>query len=155
MATSAAKKLSVLLLCYPPCLSQRECETFAVWRRDWRVFIFITSSCASDPVVRGFPCGKRVRWLGWSRLTDLARPHILKSVKLRQANFKNFRARQREIPKPRRPKRNARTRLNRGSVWPNIYQSSSYSFGPLNRPMLTIDRKDCLRLVLQARNSSA
>src|SRR5438874_12933375 len=59
MATSAAKKLSVLLLLIVPAnavaapavayATQRECETFAVWRRDWRVFIFITSSCASEP----------------------------------------------------------------------------------------------------------
>src|SRR5947208_645845 len=58
MATSAAKKLSVLLLLIVPAnavaapavayATHRECETFAVWRRDWRVFIFITSSCANE-----------------------------------------------------------------------------------------------------------
>jgi hypothetical protein len=32
----------------------------------------LTSSCASEPCRSRFPCGKKVRWLGWSRLTDLA-----------------------------------------------------------------------------------
>jgi hypothetical protein len=30
----------------------------------------------ANPSVRGFPCGKRVRWFGWSRLTDLARTDL-------------------------------------------------------------------------------
>src|SRR5439155_9468198 len=35
------------------------------------IVIAITSSCTSEPGRSRFPCGKRVRWLGWSRLTDL------------------------------------------------------------------------------------
>src|SRR6516165_11790288 len=54
--------------------SHREFEIVAIWRRDERIFIFITSQlCERTPIIRGFPCGKRVRWLGWSRLTDLPR----------------------------------------------------------------------------------
>src|SRR4030095_13380250 len=34
---------------------------------------------------RGFPCGKRVRWLGWSRLTDLAQLHSFRFADERQA----------------------------------------------------------------------
>src|SRR5204862_7126338 len=44
----------------------------------------ITSSCASEPCRSRFPCGKRVRWLRWSRLTDLAQlqsPLTPRSVK--------------------------------------------------------------------------
>ena len=37
-------------------------------------FFFIAPQVVrANPVVRGFPCEKRVRWLCWSRLTDLAR----------------------------------------------------------------------------------
>src|SRR6266498_3989658 len=31
--------------------------------------------CERTLNVRGFPCGKRVRWLGWSPLTDFTQPH--------------------------------------------------------------------------------
>src|SRR5262245_26774069 len=35
-------------------------------------FDVVRFGCANVPSVRGFPCGKSVRWLGWSRLTDFA-----------------------------------------------------------------------------------
>src|SRR5204862_6499625 len=46
----------------------------------------LPQSCASEPLnVRGSPCGKRVRWLGWSRLTDLALLQNLNYAEKRQA----------------------------------------------------------------------
>ena len=44
----------------------------------------VISSCANEAFVRGLPCGKRVRWLGWSRLTDLARPQNFKFAEKHQ-----------------------------------------------------------------------
>ena len=51
-------------------------KTFRIWKK----FLALdrqklVSVVRAKPVVRGFPCGKRVRWLGWSRLTDLAQLH--------------------------------------------------------------------------------
>jgi len=54
------------------------------------ILITNTFSCANEACVRGLPCGKRVRWLGWSRLTDLARPHIFRSARHGQDNIKEF-----------------------------------------------------------------
>ena len=39
---------------------------------------------------RGFPCGKRARWLGWSRLTDLAQLQNLNYAEKRQALIRVF-----------------------------------------------------------------
>src|SRR5437667_1032746 len=44
----------------------------------------------ANPVVRGFPCGKRVRWLRWSPLTDFAQPHNFKFANRDQAKNSEF-----------------------------------------------------------------
>src|SRR6266516_4227058 len=52
-----------------------------------------TSSCASEPCRSRFPCGKRVRWLCWSRLTDSAQQQNLNYAEKRQErNFLRFSA---------------------------------------------------------------
>ena len=47
-----------------------------------------TSVVQTKAFVRGFPCGKRVRWLGWSRLTDLAQRQVCQADKL-MSNIKS------------------------------------------------------------------
>src|SRR5437868_6992400 len=49
--------------------------------------------CANEPFAHRLPCGKRVRWLGWSRLTDLAQLQNLNyAEKCQQLNFLRFSA---------------------------------------------------------------
>src|SRR6266850_5923853 len=44
--------------------------------------------CERTLSFRGFPCGKRVRWLCWSRLTDLAQPQNFNyAEKCQELNF--------------------------------------------------------------------
>jgi hypothetical protein len=52
--------------------------------------------CEPKPRLAVYSGGKRVRWLAWSRLTDLARPHIFKSARYGQGKYQSiFQARRR------------------------------------------------------------
>jgi hypothetical protein len=47
--------------------------------------------CERTLTFRGLPCGKRVRWLGWSGLTDLAQPNVFNyAEKCQERNFLRF-----------------------------------------------------------------
>ena len=58
----------------PPCL--RDGCGFAAEFVNFHKTRSLPQVVRANPIVRGVPCGKRVRWLGWSRLTDLARPDL-------------------------------------------------------------------------------
>src|SRR5205823_9665487 len=55
--------------------------------------IHVLKLCERTLTFRGFPCGKRVRWLGWSRLTDLAQlQNFNYAEKCQELNFLRFSA---------------------------------------------------------------